>query len=132
MSLSLIRPRRRARHHAMLGGVLAAGALAGTAAVAPDAQAFTLNKADAQFVLDQILERFGNRGYRAVQLEAGILGGKVYLLSYALGLGATGLTFYDDDVVRFFSPHASGKSVMFLMAVGHSAASGRPLRSARP
>jgi SagB-type dehydrogenase family enzyme len=82
--------------------------------------------------LDQILERFGNRGYRAVQLEAGILGGKVYLLSYALGLGATGLTFYDDDVVRFFSPHASGKSVMFLMAVGHSAASGRPLRSARP
>ena len=70
--------------------------------------------------LGPILERFGNRGYRAVQLEAGILGGKVYLLSYALGLGATGLTFYDDEVTRFFSPHAAGKSVIFLMAVGHS------------
>ncbi len=69
--------------------------------------------------LDPILARFGNRGYRAVQLEAGILGGKVYLASYALGLGATGLTFYDDDVIQFFSPHAAGKSAIFLMTVGH-------------
>ncbi|MGB8648462.1 MAG: SagB/ThcOx family dehydrogenase [Anaerolineae bacterium] len=69
--------------------------------------------------LDPILARFGNRGYRAAQLEAGILGGKVYLAAYALGLGATGLTFYDDDVIRFFSPHAAGKSAIFLMAVGH-------------
>lgn len=69
--------------------------------------------------LDPILARFGNRGYRAVQLEAGILGGKVYLAAYALGLGATGLTFYDDDVIQFFSPHAAGKSTIFLMTVGH-------------
>ena len=69
--------------------------------------------------LDPILARFGDRGYRAVQLEAGILGGKVYLAAYALGLGATGLTFYDDDLIEFFSPHASGKSTIFLMAVGH-------------
>ena len=68
--------------------------------------------------LDRILEGFGNRGYRAVQLEAGILGGKVYLSAYAQRLGATGLTFYDDDVVEFFYPHAQGKSVIFLMAVG--------------
>ncbi len=68
--------------------------------------------------LESILERFGNRGYRAVQLEAGILGGKIYLAAYALGLGATGLTFFDDDVTAFFSPHAAGKSVIFLMAVG--------------
>ena len=65
------------------------------------------------------LERFGNRGYRAVQLEAGILGGKLYLAAYAQRLGATGLTFYDDDVVEFFSPHAQGKSAIFLMALGH-------------
>lgn len=68
--------------------------------------------------LDAVLERFGNRGYRAVQLEAGILGGKVYLGAYAQRLGATGLTFYDDDVIEFFSPHANGKSAIFLMAVG--------------
>src|SRR5208282_3682091 len=70
--------------------------------------------------LRPILGRLGNRGYRAVQLEAGILGGKLYLAAYAQRMGATGLTFYDDDVTRFFSPHAEGKSAIFLVAVGHS------------
>jgi SagB-type dehydrogenase family enzyme len=70
--------------------------------------------------LRPILQRFGNRGYRAVQLEAGTLGGKLYLAAYAQHLGATGLTFYDDDVIRFFSPHAEGKSAIFLVAIGHS------------
>jgi len=71
--------------------------------------------------LQAILERFGNRGYRSVQIEAGVIGGKLYLGAYALGLGATGLTFYDDEVVRFFSPHAAGKSTIFLVALGKSA-----------
>ena len=71
--------------------------------------------------LKAIFERFGNRGYRAAQLEAGIVGGKFYLAAYSLHLGATGLTFYDDDVVSFFSPHAQGKSTVFLVAVGKSA-----------
>jgi len=71
--------------------------------------------------LKKILERYGNRGYRAVQLEAGILGGKLYLAAYAQRLGATGLTFYDDDVVNFFSPHAKGKNAIFLVALGRSA-----------
>ena len=64
--------------------------------------------------LDGIFHRFGNRGYRAVQLEAGIIGGKLYLAAYALHLGTSGLTFYDDDVVTFFSPHAKGKSAVFM------------------
>lgn len=71
--------------------------------------------------LPGILEHYGNRGYRAVQLEAGILGGKLYLGAYAQRLGASGLTFYDDDVVSFFSPHARGKSAIFLVALGRSA-----------
>ncbi|HEX9110790.1 MAG TPA: SagB/ThcOx family dehydrogenase [Terriglobales bacterium] len=71
--------------------------------------------------LRPIFERFGNRGYRAVQLDAGILGGKLYLAAYAQHLGATGLTFYDDEVTRFFSPHAEGKAAIFLVAVGNSA-----------
>ncbi len=70
--------------------------------------------------LNAVLERFGNRGYRAAHVEAGILGGKLYLAAYAQRLGATGLTFYDDDVVRFFSPHAQGKNAIFLVAVGES------------
>jgi len=68
--------------------------------------------------LKAILEHFGNRGYRAAQIEAGILGGKLYLAAYAQKIGATGLTFYDDDVTDFFSPHAAGKSAIFLVAVG--------------
>jgi nitroreductase len=71
--------------------------------------------------LEAVLNRMGNRGYRAAQLEAAIMGGKLYLSAYALGLGASGLTFFDDDVTEFFSPHAEGKSVMFLIAVGKSA-----------
>ena len=70
--------------------------------------------------LPVILERFGNRGYRAAQLEAGILGGRMYLAAYAQGFGATGLTFFDDEVTHFFSPHAAEKSVMFLIAMGHA------------
>ena len=68
--------------------------------------------------LKRILERYGNRGYRAVQLEAGAIGGKIYLAAYTQHLGATGLTFFDDDVVNFFSPHAKGKSAIFLLAIG--------------
>jgi SagB-type dehydrogenase family enzyme len=70
--------------------------------------------------LDRILDRFGNRGYRAAELEAAIMGGKFYLAAYAERLGASGLTFFDDDVTDFFSPHAAGKSVMFLIALGKS------------
>ena len=59
--------------------------------------------------------------WSAAQLEGAIIGGKCYLAAYAQQLGATGLTFFDDDVIEFFSPHASGKSVMFLTAVGKPA-----------
>ncbi|MFQ5873270.1 MAG: hypothetical protein ACE5JL_05665 [Dehalococcoidia bacterium] len=71
--------------------------------------------------MDPVLERYGNRGYRMAQLEGGIIGGRLYLAAYAQRLGASGLTFFDDDVTEFFSPSARGKSVMFLMALGKSA-----------
>jgi SagB-type dehydrogenase family enzyme len=70
--------------------------------------------------LHRALARFGNRGYRAAQLEAAIMGGKFYLAAYAQRLGASGLTFFDDEVTEFFSPDARGKSVMFLVALGRS------------
>src|SRR5579862_3870638 len=68
--------------------------------------------------LKRILDLYGNRGYRAVQLEAGAIGGRMYLAAYAQHLGATGLTFFDDDVIKFFSPHAERKSTIFLLAIG--------------
>ncbi len=81
--------------------------------------------------LELILQRYGNRGYRAAQLEAGIIGGKLYLSAHSLGLGASGLTFYDDAVTDFFSPHAAGKSAMFVVPLGVTAAQNRvrPFRS---
>lgn len=84
--------------------------------LAADASAVAFFLAD----LEPVLGRFGNRGYRAVQLEAGIRGGRMYLAAYALGLGATGLTFYDDEVVDFFSPHAEGKDAIFVVALGRA------------
>lgn len=71
--------------------------------------------------LEPILARFGNRGYRAAQLEAAIAAGRIYLASYAQHFGATGLTFFDDDVTAFFGPSAAGMSVLFLVALGHKA-----------
>ena len=70
--------------------------------------------------LGPILERFGNRGYRLANLEAGVIGGKCYLAAYGQGFGASGLTFYDGDVVRFFSPHARGKDALFVTVLGRS------------
>ena len=68
--------------------------------------------------LEPVLAQFGDRGYRVAQMEASILAGKLYLAAYALRLGATGLTFFDDEVTAFFSPHSAVKSVMFLIALG--------------
>lgn len=68
--------------------------------------------------LDAILARYGNRGYRLAQMDASVTAGRLYLAAYAQGFGASGLTFFDDDVTAFFSPHAAGKSVMFLIALG--------------
>ncbi len=72
------------------------------------------------FLIDlaAVLAHFGNRGYRVAQLEAAITAGKMYLAAYALSLGATGLTFFDDETINFFSPHSVDQHVMFLMALG--------------
>jgi SagB-type dehydrogenase family enzyme len=68
--------------------------------------------------LQSVLRSMGNRGYRASQFEAGIIAGKIYLSAYALGIGASGSTFFDDAVTEFFSPHASNKSTMIAVGVG--------------
>jgi SagB-type dehydrogenase family enzyme len=68
--------------------------------------------------LNAVLAALGNRGYRASQFEAGIVAGKIYLSSYAQGLGASGSTFFDDAVTETFSPHAKDKSAMIAVGVG--------------
>jgi hypothetical protein len=65
--------------------------------------------------LDPILDVLGSRGYRAAQLEAGIVSGRLALSAFALGLGATGLTFIDDLVSRYFQ---AATAPMLVTSVG--------------
>src|SRR5438552_33538 len=74
--------------------------------------------------LDAVLAAFGERGYRLVNLEAGLAGGRAYLAAYALGFGASGLTFYDAEVVRFFLPRAAGADAIFVTALGRARGAG--------
>ena len=76
--------------------------------------------------LQSVLRSLGNRGYRTSQFEAGIIAGKIYLAAYALGLGASGSTFFDDAVTEFFSPHASNRSTMIAVGVGIPAYKANP------
>lgn len=68
--------------------------------------------------LQKIFTRLGERGYRVAQMAGGIAGGRVELRAISKGLGATGLTFFDDEVTAFFEPAAAGRQVMYLVAVG--------------
>jgi SagB-type dehydrogenase family enzyme len=54
----------------------------------------------------------GERGYRTAQLEAGVRAGRASLAAYALGLGATGLTFYDDEVAEFLTGGTAEQPMM--------------------
>ena len=78
--------------------------------------------------LQDVLAALGNRGYRAAQLEGGIVAGRIYLSAYSLGLGASGSTFYDDAVTEFFSPHAKEKSTMIAVGLGVPGYKARPGR----
>jgi nitroreductase len=70
-----------------------------------------------------ISSTLGDRGYRAALLEAGIVEGRLHLAAYSLDYGATGLTFYDDEVKRFF---ATPVDPMLVTAVGKPPYRSRP------
>ena len=44
------------------------------------------------------LEALDDRGYRDAQLAAGLVEGRLHLAAYALGLGASGMTFLDSEI----------------------------------
>jgi SagB-type dehydrogenase family enzyme len=75
--------------------------------------------------LEPILEVLGARGYRAAQLEGGVAAERLQLAAFTLGVGATGLTFLDDDVSAFFGTRAAP---MLTVAVGMPAYRARPGR----
>jgi hypothetical protein len=65
--------------------------------------------------LDGVLRALGARGYRAALLEAGIAAARLSLAAFALGFGATGLTFFDAAVSQFFATNAA---CMLVTSVG--------------
>jgi hypothetical protein len=73
--------------------------------------------------VEAVTAALGDRGYRAALLEAGVVEGRLHLAAYSLGYGATGLTFYDDEVKRFFNTRADP---MLVTAVGKPAYRSRP------
>ena len=104
-----------------------AGHLGFEQALPADAAAVAFITAD----LESAQRQFGPRGYRVVQTAAGLLGGRLYLGVHSVGMGATGLTFYDDTVIDFFSPHANGQDAVFVVPMGvpHERNRVRPFRS---
>jgi len=76
--------------------------------------------------LQSVLKYLGNRGYRASQFEAGVIAGRIYLAAYAMRIGASGSTFFDDAVTEVLSPHAKNKSAMIAVGVGIPAYDAKP------
>jgi nitroreductase len=55
---------------------------------------------DAAFVVISAvdLDTLEDPGYREAQLDAGIVEGRLHIAAYALGFGATGMTFLDSEI----------------------------------
>ena len=49
-----------------------------------------------------------DRGYREAQLDAGIVEGRLHLAAYALGIGASGMTFLDSELERLLGEPLAG------------------------
>ena len=75
--------------------------------------------------LPTVVDTLGARGYRTAHLDASIRAGRGYLAAYAIELGATGLTFYDDETVQALGAPAES-AVTFLLAGGLAGA--KPIR----
>ena len=82
--------------------------------------------------IEAALEAGGARAYRVAQLEGGIAAGRIQLAAFTLALGATGLTFYDDDVSRFFQTSAEPTTVTAVGTPAYTARTGRRPSEAPP
>ena len=72
---------------------------------------------DAAFVVIGAadLTALDDRGYREAQLAAGIVEGRLHLAAYALGIGASGMTFLDTEIEPLLGEPLAG---LLLTCVG--------------
>jgi hypothetical protein len=84
---------------------------------------------DAAYVVMAAIDLAGldDREYRAAQLAAGIVEGRLHLAAYALGLGASGMSFLDSEIQPLLGIPVAG---LLFTCVGvptyHNTAGGRP------
>ncbi|HEX4787310.1 MAG TPA: nitroreductase family protein [Actinospica sp.] len=85
---------------------------------------------DAAFVVVAATDvtLLSDRGYRRAQLAAGLAEGRMHLAAYALGAGATGMTFLDSEIPALLP--GGGPDALIFTCVGvpanASKAAGRP------
>lgn len=90
--------------------------------------------AEASYVLMTAadLDSLDDRSYRDAQLAAGIVEGRLHLAAYALGIGASGMTFLDSELPALFGEPLAG---LLFTCVGvpeyPNRAGGRPGAAAR-
>src|SRR5262249_31171279 len=65
---------------------------------------------DAAFVVIAATDLGGiaDRGYREAQLDAGLVSGRLHLAAFALGIGATGMTFLDSELPQLLGSPLAG------------------------
>jgi SagB-type dehydrogenase family enzyme len=73
-------------------------------------------------VVDRCAEKYGERAYRYLYLDAGHLGAQLQLAAAALGLGSVNIgAFLDDEVSGLFGVDGEEEAVVYLAAVGRPA-----------
>jgi hypothetical protein len=65
---------------------------------------------DAAFVVMGAtdVDQLDDRGYREAQLDAGLVEGRLHLAAYALGIGASGMTFLDSTIAGLLGEPLAG------------------------
>ena len=70
--------------------------------------------------IQRAVRAHGDRGYRYVHFEAGAIGHRLYVGAEALGLAATGIgAFYDDLVHEYLNLTSEQRQVVYHFAVGY-------------
>jgi hypothetical protein len=72
---------------------------------------------DAAFVVIAAVDadRLDDRGYREAQIDAGLASGRLHLAAFALGIGASGMTFVDSEIAGLLGEPLAG---LLLTCVG--------------
>jgi len=68
--------------------------------------------------LPELIEQFGDRGYRYATLSAGIAGQRLNLVCGHLGLGSTGIGGYFDDDINTCLNLSLQEAILYVTAVG--------------